>query len=63
MFKTLEAARKLASRKPQLGTFIARLEIPDEVECVETGSSGHHNVYANSQDLLSYVQETIPVTL
>lgn len=64
VFATEQQARKKAQAFPFLGSFIARLEIPDDapVRIERTLSSrGHHTMWGNPDDLRRYVVSVVPV--
>jgi hypothetical protein len=57
-YSTVAQARRSAIKRPQLGRFIAELELPDgnEVRVERTlASAGHHTVWAEPSFLLTCV--------
>lgn len=55
------ACAQAASFRFRMGAFLAVLEIPDEVECRQTGADRHHvSVYADAATLMALLKgETI----
>lgn len=67
MYRTLSQARRVARKRPPwLGSgHIARVTVPLDAEArIErtTQSAGHYTVWADARDLLSWVEEVVPVT-
>jgi hypothetical protein len=64
VFNTEQQARKRALFYPNLGAYIARLEIPEgaPVRIERTLSTpGHHTIWGDPDDLLMYVVSVVPV--
>jgi hypothetical protein len=57
-YATADQARDLARRVPALGSFVARVFIPDDacaIEVARTGRGGHHTVWASPSYFLSRI--------
>ena len=64
VYDTLERARKLATRRPELGRFIVTVRIPDDAPVLveRTGSrAGHHTIWGDPGWLLGSVVGVEPV--
>ena len=64
VYDTLERARKLAARRPELGLFVAAVRIPDDaaIHVERTGNrAGHHTVWGDPGRLLAWVVDVEPV--
>ena len=64
VYDTLNRARRLAARRPELGRFIAAVRIPDDAPVVieRTGSrAGHHTIWGDPGRLLGWVVGIEPV--
>jgi hypothetical protein len=58
VFETLEQAREQARKYPQLGGYLAEIEVPldAEIECERTTrTKGHWTIWASPADLLRRV--------
>ena len=64
MFDTMENALKKRAEIPDLGDFVAILDLPDEVQRERTGKSpGHYSVYETGEALMAYIVETVDVPI
>jgi hypothetical protein len=65
VFATVGQARKRALRYPFLGSYICRLEIPDDapvqIERTIKNSPGHHTLWGDSAVIRGYVVSVVPV--
>ena len=62
-FDSLDAARAAALHTPNLGAYIAEVEIPDDadLEIEQTGRAGHYTIWGSPARLLSSVRCVVPV--
>lgn len=60
VFATEAQARGRARARPDLGAYIARLEIPDDSSVQpRRGHRGHHTIWAEPKQLLSWVKGVV----
>jgi hypothetical protein len=62
MLDSMDNAIRLATRRRDLGSYIAVLDLPGSIARERSGPiPGHHNVWASPDELFARVVETIPV--
>lgn len=65
VFNTEQQARKKAIAYPELGSYVARLEVPEDAPGVRIERTlrtpGHHTIWADPDQLLEYVVSIVPV--
>ena len=64
VYDTLDRARRLAARRPELGRFVAMVRIPDDasIRFERTGSrAGHHTMWGDPGRLLGSIVSIEPV--
>lgn len=62
VFATEPQARGRARARPDLGAYVARLDIPDDGSVQpRRGHRGHHTIWAEPRQLLAWVQDVVAV--
>ena len=61
LWETEEQARALALRFPHTGHYVAAVAVPDRVRQEGHPTSGHWNVWAEPEEMLTWVVQVVPV--
>lgn len=63
VFDDLAQATKRARSRPRLGSYVARLELPEDsgVRAEKTGGKAHWTLWPDGRDMLTFVTDVISV--